>query len=218
MYTPSAFHVEGIDRLHSFMEQHSFATIVSAADGSPSAIHLPVVVQPNGGRFGTLVAHMARANPLWRSWTSETEVLVIFTGPHAYISPSWYDQQVTVPTWNYSAVHAYGRARLITDPEALRALVIQQTNLYEGLEGSTWDRSLMDQVMESLLKGIVGFSIEIERLDGKFKFNQNRSVADHEGVTVALERSGCPFKRSVGAFMRSVIGGLNDSPSAVAEE
>lgn len=206
MYTPSAFQVEDIDQLHSFMKDHSFATIVSAVDGNPSATHLPFVVQPSGGRFGTLVAHMARANPLWRSWTDQTEVLVIFSGPHAYISPSWYEQQETVPTWNYSAVHAYGKARLISDPEALRALVIQQTKLYEGREGSTWDQSLMDPMMDSLLKGIVGFSIEIERLEGKFKFNQNRSAADQEGVSVALERSGCPFKRSVGAFMRGVMG------------
>jgi transcriptional regulator len=207
MYTPSAFRVEDTERLQSFMREYSFATLVSASDGVPSATHLPFVIRPEEGRFGTLVGHMARANTLWTTWARETEVLVIFTGPHAYISPSWYEQKVTVPTWNYSAAHAYGKPRLLTDVDQLRLLVRHQTKLYEHQERSTWDQSLMEEILNSQLRAIVGFTIEIERLEGKFKFNQNRGVGDQDGVASTLERSGCPFKRSVGIFMRSVLRG-----------
>jgi len=206
MYTPSSFKVEEVAVMHSFMAQHSFATVVSVIDGSPSATHLPFLIDSERGEFGTLRVHVARANPLWKTWTPETDVLVIFTGPHAYISPDWYDQKVTVPTWNYSAVHAYGRPREIADSKVLKALVQEQVRLYETKEHSLWNQSLMEEIMDTQLRGIVGFEIPIERLEGKFKFNQNRSLADQEGVTSALERSGCPFKKAAGAFMRALAG------------
>lgn len=207
MYTPSAFKVEEIEQLQAFMKEFSFATLVSAVDGCPVATHLPFVVRPSDGQLGTLVAHMARANPLWSSWTPDTEVLVIFTGPHAYVSPSWYEHKVAVPTWNYSAVHAYGKPKLISDLDALSSLVVGQTEHYERQENSRWDRALMGDLLPPLLKAIVGFTIEIERIEGKFKFNQNRSSRDQDGVAHALHRSGCPFKRSVASFMRTLARG-----------
>jgi transcriptional regulator len=160
------------------------------------------MIEPSMGEMGAIRAHMARANPLWKSWGEGNEVLVIFTGPHAYISPSWYEQQVTVPTWNYSAVHAYGRPRIMTDSGTLQDLVTQQVAVYEDAENSIWDRSLMGGVIDTELKAIVGFEIPIERVEAKFKFNQNRSYADQAGVVSGLERSACPFKRAAGAFMR----------------
>lgn len=204
MYTPRSFKVEDLEAIHAFMKQHSFATIVSASGEEPSATHLPFVIEPARGRNGTLLAHMARANPLWKSWTEQSKVLVIFTGPHAYISPSWYEQQVTVPTWNYSAVHAYGRPKIMADAETLQSLVVKQVSIYEDAENSPWDRGLMTGVIETELKAIVGFEIEIEQLEAKFKFNQNRSHADQAGVISGLERSACPFKKAAGAFMRKV--------------
>jgi transcriptional regulator len=204
MYTPRSFKVEDLQTAHLFMKQHSFATLVSVTDGTPSATHLPFVLDSALGSNGTLRGHMARANPLWKSWTEQSQVLVIFTGPHAYISPSWYEQQVTVPTWNYSAVHAYGRPKLMDDFETLQSLVVQQVAIYEDAENSSWDRSLMTGVMATELKAIVGFEIEIERLEAKFKFNQNRSLSDQAGVVAALERSACPFKQAAGTFMRKV--------------
>ena len=203
MYTPRSFKVEEVPILHSFMEQHSFATIVSIADGSPSATHLPFLIDTTQGEFGTLRVHMARANPIWKSWTPETTVLVIFTGPHAYISPDWYENQVTVPTWNYAAVHVYGEPEPITDHDSLRLLVTQQVRLYEEKERSLWNQALMEDVMQTELQAIVGFEIPIKRLEGKYKFNQNRSLADQHGVVAALERSACPFKKAAGAFMRA---------------
>jgi transcriptional regulator len=163
------------------------------------------MIEPMLGEKGTIRAHMARANPLWKTWAEQSEVLVIFTGPHAYISPSWYEQQVTVPTWNYSAVHAYGRPKVMVDSADLRKLVEQQVAVYEDAESSVWDRSLMNGVIDTELRAIVGFEIPIERLEAKFKFNQNRSPQDQAGVVSGLERSACPFKRAAGAFMRRVV-------------
>jgi transcriptional regulator len=204
MYTPRSFKVEDLKTIHPFIKEHSFATIVSVNEGCPSATHLPFLLDTRRGEFGTLRAHMARANPLWKSWTPDTEVLVIFTGAHAYISPGWYETQTTVPTWNYAAIHVYGTPTLLPNTEALQALVTEQVALYEAKEDSSWDQSLMADIMETELQAIVGFEIPISRIEGKFKFNQNRSQADQEGVVAALERSGCPFKRTTGAFMRTL--------------
>jgi transcriptional regulator len=205
MYTPRSFRVDDLEAIQGFMRQHSFATIVSVVDGEPSATHLPFVLDNSQGSYGVLLAHMARANSLWKVWTDQTQALVIFTGPHAYISPSWYEQQVTVPTWNYSAVHAYGRPKLMTNTATLQALVERQVAIYEDAESSAWNRDLMKGVLETEIKAIVGFEIEIERLEAKFKFNQNRSNADQAGVMAGLERSACPFKKAAGAFMRKVV-------------
>jgi len=155
-----------------------------------------------GGPRGTLVSHMARANPHWKSWTEQTRVLAIFQGPHAYITPGWYDQQRTVPTWNYATVHAYGTPRLIHDTDELRTIVTELVGLHEGAIESGWDRSLMDSVMSTELRAIVGFEIPIDSLEGKFKFNQNRSPEDQLGVVRGLERSGGPHEASVAAIMR----------------
>lgn len=207
MYTPRSFKVEEIDTLHAFMKANSFAIVVGVSGSRIEATHLPCLIDSTAGEFGTLRAHMARANPLWKMWTPDQEVLVIFTGPHGYVSPSWYQQQVTVPTWNYAAVHVSGKPHIISDTETLHALVTEQVRMYEEKEKSTWDQSLMQSLMGSELKAIVGFEIPIERIEGKFKFNQNRSAADQHGVVFALERSGCPFKKSVANVMRSLQGG-----------
>jgi transcriptional regulator len=186
------------------MRENSFATIISASENTPSATHLPFLIEPDQGKFGTLYAHMARANPLWKSWTNQSQALVIFTGPHTYISPAWYKQQETVPTWNYSAVHAYGTPKLIEDPDALRSLVTRQVSIYEAKQGSPWDQSLMANPLKTELKAIVGFTIEITQLEGKFKFNQNRSPEDQSGVVASLQGSKCPFQRAVSSFMSNL--------------
>lgn len=206
MYTPPSFRVEDLGAIHAFIKANSFAAIVSAHEGIPSGTHLPFMIDPERGSYGTLRAHLARANQLWRTWTPETNVLVIFTGPHAYISPAWYQHQETVPTWNYAAVHVYGKPQLIKNTEELRALVTHQVALYEDAEHSSWDRTLMEGVMETELKAIVGFEIEIDRIEAKFKFNQNRAPEDQSGVVRALEGSACPFKKAAGTFMRSLKG------------
>lgn len=204
VYTPPSFRVDNKSTIHAFIQEHSFATFVSNDGTRLNASHLPCLLDPHRGTLGTLRAHMARANPQWKSWTNERELLIMFTGPHAYISPAWYHNQKTVPTWNYAAVHAYGIPRLISDEATLATLVRDQVKLYESKEGEKWDQSLMEDVMADQLKGIVGFTIEIDRVETTFKFNQNRPHADQDGVISTLGLSECPFKRAVGRFMRSL--------------
>lgn len=203
MYTPRSFREDDLSVLHALIREHSFGILISQDGDRPLATHLPFMIDPaRGGPNGTLVSHMARANPHWKSWTDTTRVLSIFHGPHAYISPDWYETQETVPTWNYATVHAYGTPRLIHDPEELRAMVTRLVNLHEDHVGSGWDRGLMESVMSVELRAIVGFEIPIDAIEGKLKFNQNRSLADQRGVAEHLSRSGDSLERASGEIMR----------------
>jgi transcriptional regulator len=130
MYIPAAFAERDLTRLHDFIERHSFGLLVSQVDALPFASHLPFLLDRTAGPHGALVGHMARANPQWREADGQT-VLAIFSGPHAYISPTWYEAEQVVPTWNYTAVHAYGRVQIIEDESALLEIVQETIRLYE---------------------------------------------------------------------------------------
>ncbi|MCG8467237.1 MAG: FMN-binding negative transcriptional regulator [Gemmatimonadetes bacterium] len=200
MWIPRTFRETDPSVLHGLIEANSFGTLFSRDDSDPWATHLPFMIDRERGEHGTLIAHMARANPHWKTWTGQTRVLAVFQGPHAYISPAWYEDQVTVPTWNYAVVHAYGTPRLIEEPQELRPIVERLTRLHEGDE-SPWDLERAEPVMETELKAIVGFEIPIDRLEGKFKFNQNRSREDQAGVVRALRDAEDPLERRVGEIM-----------------
>lgn len=202
MFTPRSFREEDPAVLHDLVRQHSFATLFCATDEGPMATHLPFEFHPDPAPGGTLVAHMARANPHWRSLERGPEVLVSFLGPHNYVSPSWYADPVTVPTWNYAAVHVWGVPRLFHDADLLREHVLRLTTHYEALVDPPWDPRHAEPVMEVELKAIVGIEIPVQRIVGKFKFNQNRSRADQQGVAVALERTDDPMHREAAAIMR----------------
>jgi hypothetical protein len=130
MYIPTAFAEPDLSKLHDFIDQHSFGLLVSQVDGLPFASHLPLLLERTAGPHGTLVGHMARANPQWREAVGKT-VLAIFSGPHAYISPTWYEAEQVVPTWNYTAVHAYGKVETIEDEGALLDIVQKTVRVYE---------------------------------------------------------------------------------------
>ena len=135
MYIPRHFHETDPARLFALMEQHRFALLVTSEGGVPVATHLPLLVERDAARGDRLVGHMARANPQWRAFSEEREVLAIFEGPHAYVSPSWYAEQPSVPTWNFAAVHAYGRPRVLEDPaEVLRVLRASVDTFEAGFE------------------------------------------------------------------------------------
>ena len=207
MYTPRSFRVEDISVLHQLIRDYSFGILVSQDGARPIATHLPFMVDPDRGTNGTLIAHMARANPHWKSWSERTTVMAIFQGPHAYISPAWYEAQQTVPTWNYATVHACGRPRLVHEPAELRPMVEALMDIHETAAGSDWERDLMETVMGVELQAIVGFEIPIDSIEGKFKFNQNRSREDQEGAAAALEGSDDPLERDAGAIMRRNLDG-----------
>ena len=201
MYLPRTFTVNNLSVLHELMETHRFATIYSQSGGESIASHLPFMVDRSRGEHGTLIAHFARANKHWKHFEEEAGALVVFQGPHAYISPAWYEDQVTVPTWNYAVVHAYGQPALIHEPGPLREMVLRLVGVHEGPADSDWDVEMAGPVMERELKAIVGFEIEIERIEGKFKFNQNRSKADQAGVARHLSRSADPSEQAVSRIM-----------------
>lgn len=206
MYTPESFRVDDIGKLQSFMAENGFATLVTHHDGSPFASHIPVHIDPAVGPFGTLRTHVARANPQWQH-IDEAEVLVVFHGAHAYISPRWYRSELMVPTWNYDAVHAYGRARFVDDA-GLHGILEQLVAQYEGGRVTPWTLdSLPADFVQKLRGAIVGIEIEITRLEGKSKMSQNRSVADQRGAIEGLKEAGDPLSMAVAAIMEANLAG-----------
>ncbi|RKH65863.1 FMN-binding negative transcriptional regulator [Corallococcus llansteffanensis] len=189
LYTPSAFQEPDVRALHAFMKQHSFSTVISH-DAESHVSHVPLLLVPERGAKGTLRGHLARANPHWRDFNGERPLLCIFHGPHAYISPSWYQARPAVPTWNYAVVHAVGRPRLLDTP-ALSALIDATLAEYEpGLDAPGGPTHLPEHTRAQLLEHIVGFELEIDELVGKFKLGQNRSAEDQAGVREGLLRQG----------------------------
>src|SRR5215470_5910371 len=184
MYIPKAFREDDIDTLHAFMREYSFATLVTQHHGEIVVSHLPFLFDAQRGSYGTLMAHMARANSQWRTFAETQEALVIFQGPHTYISPSWYEDDLaaSVPTWNYAVVHAYGTPRLIEDEVTLYSLLQALVEKHESQFEKPWTFKPLDVHMQNRLRAIVGFEMPITRLEGKFKMSQNRSANDQGRV------------------------------------
>jgi len=208
MYVPTHFKVDDPAALKSFIEENAFATLVTHFEGSPFASHLPVLLE--SGEPTRLLAHMARANPQWRHFRNGEDVLLIFHGPHAYISPFWYEAREAVPTWNYAAVHAYGHAKIIEDPLRAREIVERLTRFYEGGRAAELFARWSPPFLERMLKGIVAFEIDVTHLEGKFKLGQNRSPADIASVISALAESKIDTDHALGDFMKRQ--GLTGSP------
>lgn len=201
MYIPAHFRVEDPALLLPLMERYGFATLVTVQDGSPFATHLPLLLRRSPDR---LVGHMARANPQWRGLAQQREVLALFQGPHAYVSPSWYASAPNVPTWNYAAVHAYGEARLLEDPAEVLALLGDTVAQYESGRAAPWRLEEAGDYTQRLLAGIVAFELRLTRLEGKFKLSQNKSAADRAGVIAALQASGDALEQELARMMEQV--------------
>jgi transcriptional regulator len=189
MYIPPFNRIEDREHIRVFIEQHGFATVISENAGEIVASHLPVLFDAEAAGEGVLRSHMARANPQWQQFSPTKQLLCIFPGPHAYISPSWYVSQHTVPTWNYAAVHVYGTASLVNDPSQLGDIVRATTEKYERLVSSPWVMSLSDREFAGMLKAIIGFEIKITRVEATFKLGQNRSPEDQESMLCALQNT-----------------------------
>jgi transcriptional regulator len=202
VYTPSLFRVEDPAQARALMRRHPFAIVVTTGAAGLQASHLPLLVRDEPLPFGSIIGHMARANPHWQE-LEDRDVLVIFNGAHAYVSPGWYAKpDANVPTWSYVAVHAYGKARAIHDPERLRALVDEQVGVFEaGLE-KPWRG--VDEKIDRLLGGIVGFEMVIERLEGKMKVGQNRDADDRAAAAAVLAGRADEGSRDIAAWMREL--------------
>lgn len=203
MYIPSHNRVDDRETINRFIRAYGFATVITNRDSIPFASHLPVLLDENAG---ILRSHMARANEQWHHFTSDHEVLCIFHGPHAYITPTWYVQQHDVPTWNYGAVHAYGLPRIVDEHDALKQIVMDTTEKYEALMPQPFKLTLSDAEIDRMLRGIVGFEIEITRVEAKFKLGQNRSVEDREGTIRGLASSGHLPSIELAEFTKAQLG------------
>ena len=211
MYIPRYFQLEDHEAIAAVLRDHSFGTLVTTFDGEPQATHLPFVFDPDRGQYGTLVSHMARANPHWQQFARYGPeggmALAIFQGPHSYISPTWYgDTDPAVPTWNYVAVHAYGRPVILDDPSAVRALLDQLVDKNEADLDPPWKLSQADDYVERMIGAIVAFEIPLERLEAKAKLSQNKSDEMRLGAADALEAQGWPDSAAVARLMRTPPG------------
>jgi len=203
MYIPKQFQITDPAWCHALMRARSFAAMITADDaGVPFATHLPILVDPARGSFGTLRAHVARANPHWRYLAAGRPTLVIFSGAHAYVSPSWYATHPSVPTWNYVAVHATGTGALVEDPEQVKALLADLVRTHERPGPSAWSfEGLAADYLAGMQRGIVAFEIPIERLEGKAKLSQNRDAVDQARTREALAAMDDPLAQAVAALM-----------------
>lgn len=206
MYIPKAFHVEDQQLIRQFIARYSFATLVSTVDGRPFATHLPLLLEHTSVGDEQLLGHVARANPHWGAFDGKQEALAIFQGPHAYVSPSWYTTSPAVPTWNYTAVHVYGVPRLIEEPEAFSDLLDRLIAFYESGMPRPWPGVLPADFRTNLMRGIMGFAMDIRRIEGKFKLSQNRSEADQRAVVTQLEMSADSVARELSELTRNHLG------------
>ena len=194
MYLPRSFAETDVGALHAFMGAHPFAALVTS-EGGLFATHLPLVLRADVGPYGVLEGHVARANEHHKRGSGPIEGLVMFIGVHAHVTPTWYPSKAvdgrTVPTWNYVAVHAYGRVRFLDDEAFLRAHLARLSERHEPMRDSAWAPSdaPADYVAQQL-RAIVGVEIEITRLEGKWKMSQNRSDEDARGVVDGLHSTG----------------------------
>lgn len=200
MYVPKHFAVDDRDALDAVICGNPFGLLIGALDGSPFATHLPFLL--DGDR---LLSHFARGNPHWKSIDGRTEMLAVFSGPHAYVSPRWYESAQAVPTWNYVAVHVYGAPRVIEDAGMVRELLDRLVAEYEG---DAWSLDGQDaDFRERMSRGIVAFEMPIQRIEGKFKLSQNRPEGDRYRVAAEFERSGDSMHGELAHLMREALKG-----------
>lgn len=204
MFVPPAFAETNLPKLHQFIMKNSFGLVVSQVDGLPFGTHLPVLLRRSEGEYGTLAGHFARANPHWQQLVGQT-ALIIFTGPHVYVSPTWYEAKNMVPTWNYTAVHAYGRIELIDGGEPLLDILKESVQVYEQAMPQPWEFDGTGTFTERLMEQIVGFRMVIEKIEGKFKLNQNHPSERQQRVVRALERQGDENSLGVAKLMRDTL-------------
>ncbi len=210
MYIPTAFAEPDKAALFDFIERHSFGLLVSSVNGALFATHLPLLLERDAGQ-GALLGHFARANPHWQGLDGQ-EVLVVFSGPHAYVSPAWYESDNVVPTWNYVAVHAYGTCRVTDDPTSVEQILVKMVAAYEGARRTPWTPDTSTDYFRKMVKAVVGFRVEVSRLEGKWKLSQNQPRERREKVARALEKSADPRAREVARLMTEVLAGGQGIP------
>lgn len=211
MYQPPHFREGRLEVQHALIRAHPLGLLVTNGEDGLLANPLPFLLDAAASPRGTLRAHLARANPQWRSFDADQDALVVFQGVEAYITPSWYEtKRVTgkvVPTWNYAIVQVYGRLRVIQDKDWLAGQVRELTSVHEASRADPWQvADAPEPFVAAQLKGIVGLELEIARIEGKWKVSQNRPEADRAGVAEGLERDAGAASERMAALVRSLGG------------
>lgn len=199
MYIPKYYKVTDFEEIREFIQHHSFGTLVSTRKGRPIATHLPLQLIKEENDY-YITGHVAYGNPQWRTFETPGDVLVMFQGPHAYISSSWYEEE-NVPTWNYQAVHVYGSA-IILKEEALKQDLTKLLQKYEGhRENPISFEVLSPELLEKEMKGIVGFKIHVKEIQAAFKMSQNRNEKDYRNIVEKLRNEKNPNSKQVADAM-----------------
>jgi transcriptional regulator len=201
MYVPESFRESDRSVAFDLIDAHGFATLVSWSAGEPLVSHVPLILDRTAPGQERLLGHVARANQHWRRFDGEEPALAIFLGPHAYVSPSWYSNHPSVPTWNYAVVHVHGTPQVLDSQQTwpvLRRLIEK----YEERRREPWMPDLSPNFVEEGLRAIVGFQMPIARLDTKFKLSQNKDAADRAGALAGLEHENGSDSRAFAAFAR----------------
>jgi transcriptional regulator len=201
MYIPPAFEMKDPVKIGEVIRANSFGILISKDGDSLFASHLPFLYHPESGAAGKLKCHMARANRHWRLFEQGGESLAIFNGPHAYISPTMYAAEFAVPTWNYVTIHVYGMPRVTETEAELRAILDETLREHEAGRAQPWRPNLPAEMEAKLHGAIVGFEMEITRVEGKFKLGQNRSPEDQRKMIRLLRESGDAVSVRLGEFM-----------------
>jgi len=210
MYVPKHFEETDTGVIHRLVRAYPLGALVTLTASGLNANHIPFLLRPEPAPFGTLRGHVARANPLWRDFSSDVQALAIFQGPGTFISPSWYpgksETGKVVPTWNYAVVHAYGNLRVIDDSAWLRAHVEELTARHESGRPVPWKvTDAPADYIDKMLGAIVGLEIPIARLTGKWKVSQNRSTRDRAGVVEGLMREGTETAAAMAGLVRQAL-------------
>ena len=207
-YLPPHFAELDATTLHTLVRAHPLATWVVQHQGELLVNHIPLLLDAELGEHGTLLGHVARANPVWQALASGATSVAVFTGPQAYVSPNWYPSKQThgkaVPTWNYTAVHAHGVPQAIHDPARVLDIVTRLTQVHEASQALPWQVSdAPADYIANLLKAIVAIEIPVQRWVGKWKVSQNRPAADQQGVAAGLRGQGSELAGQMASLVQA---------------
>jgi len=213
VYIPGHFSAVDPAAIARLMRDHPFATLITPGAPEPVVTHLPLVHIADCEPHGTLLGHFARANPHWRQ-AEAVESIAIFHGPHAYVSPSWYESPAAaVPTWNYAVAHAHGTIRLALEPAATRSILDTMIHRFESTRPAPWQLGLDQKGLDGMVGAIVGFRLKVKRIDAKFKLSQNRGREDRARVAAALDAEQFAEAAATAAWMRAYVGPHPDDKS-----
>ena len=202
MYIPKYFKNKNLTVVKDFINANGFAILISQVDGRPWVTHIPLMLDKNVKGKDILIGHISKANKQWKEFDKNKEVLVIFSGPHAYISPSWYDHE-NVPTWNYLAVHVYGKIHII-EGDILKKQLSKLVGKYEsGMDKPVSVDSMSKEFVEKEMRGIVGFEIEITDIQAALKLSQNKDDKNYERIINGLDQKGDMDSLEIARIMKN---------------